>query len=230
MNPDFLPLKSYANIIEGIALILEWESVVPKHELNYIMGNPPFVGARLMSSRQKKEVLSVFGEKWKKVGNLDYVCCWYKKAAEFMMNNNIRTAVVSTNFVSQGDANFWKPLFEMGCHIDFAHRTFRWDSEVKIKAHVHCVIIGFSIANSKNKKILYTGDTRQEVANINTYLLETDNIFIESRTRAIYNVPEIGIRNKPIDGGNYLFTEDEIKEFIKEESDLNKYFKPWYGL
>lgn len=231
MNLDFLPLKSYANIIEGNALTLEWESVAPKHELNYIMGNPPFVGARLMSSGQKKDVLSVFGDKWKNVGNLDYVCCWYKKAAEFMMNNNIRTALVSTNSVSQGEmvANLWKPLFEMGCHIDFAHRTFRWDSEAKIKAHVHCVIIGFSIANSKKKKFIYTGDTRQEVANINAYLLETDNIFIESRTKAICNVPEIGIGNKPIDGGNYLFSEDEMKEFIKEESDSKKYFKPWYG-
>lgn len=151
MPLDFLPLKSYANIIEGNALELEWESVAPKHELNYIMGNPPFVGARLMSPIQKKNVLSVFGEKWKNVGNLDYVCCWYKKAAEFMMNNNIKTALVSTNSVSQGEtvANLWKPLFEMGCHIDFAHRTFRWDSEAKIKAHVHCVIIGFSMADSK---------------------------------------------------------------------------------
>lgn len=116
MPLDFLPLKSYANIIEGNALELEWESVAPKHELNYIMGNPPFVGARLMSPIQKKNVLSVFGEKWRNVGNLDYVCCWYKKAAEFMMNNNIKTALVSTNSVSQGEtvANLWRPLFEMG--------------------------------------------------------------------------------------------------------------------
>ena len=136
MNLDFLPLKAYANIIEGNALKIDWGTVVPKNELSFIMGNPPFVGARFMSSTQKNDVISVFGEKWKNVGNLDYVSCWYKKAADFMNNSAIRTALVSTNSITQGEsvANLWKPLFESGVHIDYAYRTFRWDSEAKIKA------------------------------------------------------------------------------------------------
>ena len=164
MSLDFLPLKSYANIVEGNALRLDWESVVPKHKLNYIMGNPPFVGARLMSSEQKDDVNLIF-DGWKNAGNLDYVCCWYKKAADFMNNTAIRSALVSTNSVSQGEsvANLWKPLFQAGVHIDFAHRTFRWDSEAKIKAHVHCVIIGFSTAPNPAPKVLYTSDRNQIV-------------------------------------------------------------------
>ena len=147
MTLDFLPLKSYANITEGNALRMDWESVIPKHELNYIMGNPPFVGARMMGAEQKDDVNAIFPG-WKNAGNLDYVSCWYKKAADLMAGTSIRAALVSTNSVTQGEgvANLWKPLFESGVHIDFAHRTFRWDSEAKIKAHVHCVIVGFSTA------------------------------------------------------------------------------------
>ena len=230
MSLDFLPLKSYANITEGNALKIDWENVIPKNELHYIMGNPPFVGARIMSASQKNDLLSVFG-KIKNVGNMDYVCSWYKKAADFMTNTMIRTALVSTNSVSQGEqvANLWKPLFESGVHIDFAHRTFRWDSEAKIKAHVHCVIIGFSkAANSKNK-MLYVDDRVQVVENINGYLLDAENIFIESRNKPIYNVPEISMGNQPIDNGNYLFTQEEKDEFIKKEPKSEKYFKLWYG-
>ncbi len=226
MSLDFLPLKSYANITEGNALRIDWENVIPKNELHYIMGNPPFVGARIMSASQKNDLLSVFG-KIKNVGNMDYVCSWYKKAADFMTNTMIRTALVSTNSVSQGEqvANLWKPLFGSGVHIDFAHRTFRWDSEAKIKAHVHCVIIGFSkAANSKNK-MLYVDDRVQVVENINGYLLDAENIFIESRNKPIYNVPEISMGNQPIDNGNYLFTQEEKDEFIKKEPKSEKYFK-----
>lgn len=145
MQLDFLPLKTNAYIAEGNALRMDWNDVVPKTELNYIMGNPPFVGARLMNDAQKNDVLTIF-DGYKNAGNLDYVCCWYKKAADLQTGTNLRAALVSTNSVSQGEtvANLWKPLFENGVHIDFAYRTFRWDSEAKIKAHVHCVIIGFS--------------------------------------------------------------------------------------
>ncbi|MEE1054017.1 MAG: DNA methyltransferase, partial [Acutalibacteraceae bacterium] len=158
INLDFLPLKSYANIVEGNALRIDWETVVPKDKLNYIMGNPPFVGARLMSKGQKDDLLFVFGSEWKNAGNLDYVSCWYKKATDLMKGTNIRTALVSTNSVSQGEsvAILWKPLFEDGVHIDFAHRTFRWDSEASIKAHVHCVIVGFSTAPNYKQKQLYS--------------------------------------------------------------------------
>ena len=230
MPLDFLPLRSYANIIEGNALRLDWESVIPQYKLNYIMGNPPFVGARLMGSEQKDDVTAIF-EGWKNAGNLDYVCCWYKKAADFMAGTAIRSALVSTNFVSQGEsvANLWKPLFEGGVHIDFAHRTFRWDSEAKIKAHVHCVIIGFSVATNAAPKVLYTSDRSQIVHNINGYLLDAENVFVESRSKPLCNIPEIGIGNKPIDGGNYLFTKEEMDEFLQKEPAAKAYFKPWYG-
>ena len=230
MSLDFLPLKTYANITEGNALRLDWETVVPKANLNYIMGNPPFVGARLMDAAQKSDVNLIFGG-WKNAGNLDYVCCWYKKAADLMRGTEIRSALVSTNSVSQGEsvANLWKPLFESGVHMDFAYRTFRWDSEAKIKAHVHCVIIGFSTAPSRKEKVLYSGDRAQVVQNINGYLLDAENVFVESRKKPLCNVPEIGIGNKPIDGGNYLFTKEEMEDFIKKEPQSKLYFKPWYG-
>ena len=227
---DFLPLKSYANITEGNALRLNWEDVVPKEKLDYIMGNPPFVGARLMDDSQKSDVNLIF-EGWKNAGNLDYVCCWYKKAADLMQGTEIRSALVSTNSVSQGEsvANLWKPLFEAGVHIDYAYRTFRWDSEAKIKAHVHCVIIGFSIAPNHAGKILYFGDRAQIVQNINGYLLDADNVFVESRKKPISDVPDIGIGNMPLDGGNYLFTEEEKALFVTIEPAAEKWFRPWIG-
>ncbi len=179
MTLDFLPLKSYANITEGNALRMDWESVIPKHELNYIMGNPPFVGARMMGAEQKDDVNAIFPG-WKNAGNLDYVSCWYKKAADLMAGTSIRAALVSTNSVTQGEAvaNLWKPLFESGVHIDFAHRTFRWDSEAKIKAHVHCVIVGFSTAPNTTPKTLFTSERAQVVQNINGYLLDAGNVFV----------------------------------------------------
>lgn len=227
---EFLPLKTNAFIVEGNALRVDWESVVPKSKLNYIMGNPPFVGARLMGKEQKADVNTIFPG-WKNAGNLDYVCCWYKKASDMMQGTSVRSALVSTNSVSQGEsvANLWKPLFDAGVHIDFAYRTFRWDSEAKIKAHVHCVIIGFSVAVSSTPKKLFDGDRYQVANNINGYLLDGENVFVESRSKPICNVPEIGIGNKPIDGGFYLFEKEEMEDFIKKEPSSKKYFRPWYG-
>ena len=227
---EFLPLKTNAFIVEGNALRVDWESVVPKSKLNYIMGNPPFIGARLMGKEQKADVNTIFPG-WKNAGNLDYVCCWYKKAADIMQGTSVRSALVSTNSVSQGEsvANLWKPLFDAGVHIDFAYRTFRWDSEAKIKAHVHCVIIGFSVAASSTPKKLFDGDRYQVANNINGYLLDGKNVFVESRSKPICNVPEIGIGNKPIDGGFYLFEKEEMEDFIKKEPSSKKYFRPWYG-
>ena len=231
MALDFLPLKSYTNITEGNALTIDWETVVPKQNLSYIMGNPPFIGARLMEAAQKNDVLSVFGEEWKNVGNLDYVCCWYKKAADFISNTAIRVAFVSTNSVSQGEtvANLWKYLFADGIHIDFAHRTFIWDSEAKSKAHVHCVIIGYSCAANLGPRLIYTSGRPEIVDHINGYLLNAEDIFVESRNKPLCNIPEIGIGNKPIDGGYYLFTEEEMLEFIKQEPAAQEYFHLWYG-
>ena len=230
-NDDFLPLKTYVNITEGNALRLDWNEVIPARELSYIMGNPPFVGARWMSKEQKMDMEVVF-RGIKDYGNLDFVTAWYKKASDYISNSGIRVAFVSTNTITQGEqpAIFWKPLFDSGIHIDFAYRTFRWDSEASIKAHVHCVIIGFSFENSNKEKIIFdTDNQRHIVKNINAYLIDADNIFVSSRKTPICKMPEIGIGNKPIDGGYYLFSESERKDFIRREPESELYFHPWYG-
>ena len=228
---DFLPLKSYTNIYEGNALRTDWESIVPKDHLNYIIGNPPFVGARLMSESQKQDVIDIFGTNWKNVGNMDYVCCWYKKAAELMqVAPQARTALVSTNSICQGEqvANLWHKLFDDGIRINFAYRTFRWDSEASLKAHVHCVIVGFSYQKVK-PCFIYDGDRKIEAANINAYLIDGPDVFIIGRPKPLCCILEIGIGNLPIDGGNYLFTKEQMNEFIKIEPKSVSYFKLWYG-
>ncbi len=205
-------------------------------DFNYIMGNPPFVGARLMSSEQKEDLIHVFGKKWKNIGNMDYVSGWYLKTAQLMKTNtSLRAALVSTNSITQGEqvANLWQPIFEQnGIHIDFAYRTFRWDSEADAKAQVHCVIVGFStdLAYKSEKKHIYLPDNQTiEVNNINAYLMDAQDVWISSRNKPLCNVPEIGIGNKPIDGGFYLFTEPEMQEFIAKEPKSERFFRPWYG-
>ncbi|MBR2216442.1 MAG: class I SAM-dependent DNA methyltransferase [Selenomonadaceae bacterium] len=194
------------------------------------MGNPPFVGARLMSKEQKADVERLF-HGWKNLGNLDYVCCWYKKAADFCQNTPIRAALVSTNSICQGDlvAILWKPLFAGGVHIDFAYRTFRWDSESTQMAHVHCVIVGFSAADNTAPKRIFSDRQVMVAKNINGYLLDAENVFVENRNNPLCAVPDIGIGNKPIDNGNYLFTKEEMEAFIKQEPAAAKFFKQWYG-
>lgn len=233
-NIEPLPLKAYHNIHEGNALRLDWADVIAPEKLNYIMGNPPFVGARVKSKDQADDVLAIFGDKWKNWGNLDYVCCWYKKASEMMgQNAHIRAAFVSTNSITQGEqvAAMWKPLLEQyNIHFDFAYKTFQWDSEADIKAHVHCVIIGFSKGQNYNAKRIYISDLQSiPASNINGYLLDAPDVWIESRNKPLCNIPELGIGNQPIDGGFYLFAEDEMLEFIKKEPKSVQYFHPWYG-
>ena len=181
---DFLPLKSYPNITEGNALRIDWESVVPKEKLSYIMGNPPFVGYSLQSKEQKADMLSIYvdekGKPYKTAGKIDYVAAWYFKAAKLMEHTAVRTAFVSTNSITQGEqvAGVWKPLYDrFGIHIDFAHRTFRWDSEASLKAHVHCVIVGFSSAYNRADKRLFDNGTIKVIDNINAYLVAADDIF-----------------------------------------------------
>ena len=225
---DFLPLHSYANIHEGNALHMDWRHVCPHPD--YIIGNPPFVGARLMSPEQKDDMLYVFGKDWKNLGNIDYVGAWYKRSAELMKGTSIQTALVSTNSISQGEqvANLWAPLMRDGLKINFAHCTFRWDSEASLKAHVHVVIVGFSYVDNHNKFIFDNGQTIK-AAHINPYLVDAPDTFIYSRSKALCNVPAIGIGNKPIDGGNYLFQKEEMDEFIKKEPKSASYFHLWYG-
>lgn len=231
-NLDPLPLKSYTNITEGNALRLDWHECVPVERLNYIIGNPPFYGARNMTPAQKADLVAVFGAKWKNVGNLDYVCGWYRKAAELMQEHPIRTALVSTNSITQGEqvANLWKPLMEeQGVHIDFAHRTFKWNSQANEKAHVHCVIVGCSVAPFKGQKYLFDNGKTIAAEHINAYLLDAEDAFVKSEPKPLCNIPEIGIGNQPIDGGHYLFTQEEKDEFVKKEPTAAPYFRRWYG-
>lgn len=230
-NLDFLPLKSYANIVEENALRMDWESVVPKSELDYIMGNPPFVGARLMSAEQKDDVVTIF-DGVKNNGNLDYVSCWYKKAADMMTDTSIRTALVSTNSITQGEqvAILWKNLFDKGVHIDFAHRTFIWDSEASIKAHVHCVIVGFSKAQNNSPKRLFDNGVEKVVNNINGYLVEAPNVFAVNRKKPLCNVPPVVFGSMPNDGGILSdFSTEKKDEIIKKYPIAESMFKRFLG-
>lgn len=233
---DFLPLKTYTNITEGNALRLDWESVVPKSKLSYIMGNPPFIGYSLQSKEQKSDILSIYvdekGKPYKTAGKIDYVSGWYFKASEYMQGTAIRTALVSTNSITQGEqvASVWKPLFDrFGVHIDFAYRTFRWDSEASLKAHVHCVIVGFSVAPNERERRLYDGDRYQIVSNINAYLIDAPDVFIESRGNAICNVPAMVYGNKPTDGGFLFLSTDEYKNLQASDPIASKYIRQIYG-
>lgn len=231
MSLDFLPLKSYANIVEGNALRIDWESVVPKNELNFIMGNPPFVGKKEQSKDQKNEVIEIFGKKVKGVGNLDYVTCWYRKAVDIMKGTSIQAAFVSTNSICQGEQVpiFWKELLSLGVIINFAHRTFRWDSEASLKAHVHCVIIGFSLLEY-SKKTLYSSENMTIVDNINPYLVSAPATIIENRNKCISDsVPQIYYGSMPIDDGHLILKKNEVDELIAENEKNKKYIRKYIG-
>lgn len=227
---DFLPLKSYANIHEGNSLRTDWNSVCNKNELDYIIGNPPFVGARLMSESQKEDMLAIFGAKWKNVGNIDYVGAWYKRAADYMQGTEIQAALVSTNSISQGEqvANLWQPLFEQGVRINFAHRTFRWDSEASLKAHVHVVVVGFSYVEWK-QKLLFDNGQKLEVSNLNAYLCDAPDVFIYSRSTSLCDVPPLLTGSQRIDNDNFMFDDDTKEEFIRREPKAAPLFRQWYG-
>ncbi len=232
VNLDFLPLKSYANIVEGNALRTDWESVVPKDKLNYIMGNPPFVGASMMTSEQKNDAVAIFG-KIKLSNSIDYVGAWYHKAAELMQGTKIRAALVSTNSITQGEqvAPLWDKLVnQLNIEIDFAYRTFRWNSEAKDKAAVHCVIIGFSQYGIAKKKMLYFNESVvHEVSNINPYLVDAPTALVVSRAKPLSDIPTMYLGNKPADGGNLILSPEERNEILKTEPELEKYILPYTG-
>ena len=228
---DFLPLKSYANIVEGNALRIDWESVVPKDRLSYIMGNPPFVGASMMTKEQKNEAVEIFG-KIKLSNSIDYVGAWYFKACELMKDTQIKAALVSTNSITQGEqvAPLWGTLLERyDVQINFAYRTFRWDSEANLKAHVHCVIIGFGMNDHSVKKRLYDGEQYKVVNNINAYLIDAPNVVIVSRSNPICNVPKMTRGNQPTDGGNLILSEDEKTELIRNDKKLECCIRRYVG-
>ena len=238
---EFLPLTSYANIVEGNALRIDWETVVPKEKLNYIMGNPPFVGYSLQSKSQKDDILSIYvdekGKPYKTAGKIDYVAGWYFKAAQLMSVRRghlsaIRTAFVSTNSITQGEqvAGVWKPLFDrFNIHIDFSHRTFRWDSEASLKAHVHCVIVGFSVAENAAPKRLFASDRVQIATNINAYLLAAPDVFVESCNKPHCKIPKMIYGNKPVDGGNLIIEDDDLAQFVQNEPNAQQFIKRLIG-
>ena len=226
MALDFLPLKSYANITEGNALRLDW----PKTD--YIMGNPPFVGASMMTKVQKDEAVAIFG-KGKRVNSIDYVGAWYHKAAALMQNTPIQAAFVSTNSITQGEqvAPLWSKLIQdYKIHIDFAYRTFKWNSEAKEKAAVHCVIIGFSSVQNQRPKHIYTGSTApQEAQNINPYLIDAPNVFLTARNTPICAAPPISYGNKPSDGGNLILSQEERDALIAKDKSIEPCIRRYVG-
>ena len=230
MNLDFLPLKSYTNIIEGNALRIDWNSVVEKSSLNYIMGNPPFVGAMWSKGTQREDIEFVFPE-CEKGGQIDYVAGWYIKAARFVKNTTIRCAFVSTNSICQGQQVIliWKPMFNLfNMKIDFAYHTFRWDSEASLKAQVHCIIVGFSDKIVKTNKAIYIkGNIYNQAEHINGYLSNANDFFIEARKEQISNMPLMHMGVMARDGGNLILDQSEYEEYIKLEPQGTKFIQPY---
>lgn len=235
-NIDFLPLKSYTNIVEGNALEIDWESVVPKDRLNYIIGNPPFLGYSLQSPKQKADLLSVYvdekGKPYKTAGKIDFVSAWYFKASQLMYGTSIRTALVSTNSITQGEqvTSVWRPLYKrFGIHIDFAHQTFKWNSEAKDKAAVHCVIIGFSCTENNGTKFLFNGENIELADELNPYLKQGKTVFIENISNPICPVTKMTTGNRPADGGHLIIEAEEYDDFIKHEPKAQEYIKRLTG-
>ena len=235
MQLEYLPLKTNANIIEGNALRFDWETIIPKRKVSYIMGNPPFVGYSNQSAEQKADMLAVYvdknGKPFKTAGKIDYVAAWYYKAAKFITGTGVRAAFVSTNSITQGEqvASVWKPLYELfGIHIDFAYRTFKWNSEATEKAAVHCVIIGFSAARG-GEKVIYNGDRKKIAANINPYLVDAPDIFVESRRMPLCDVPQMITGNRPADGGHLIIEDKDLAAFIKADPKSERYIRRFMG-
>ena len=233
MALDFLPLKTNAYIVEGNALRLDWERVVPKHELDYIMGNPPFVGKKEQTKGQKDDLVQLMGEDAKKAGSLDYVAGWYIKAAQIIQKTKVRSAFVSTNSITQGEQvePLWNVLLNhYNVHIDFAYRTFKWESEAKLKAAVHCVIIGFSTnIDNTGRKIFVNDKMTVNASNINPYLVDAPNTLISARSKPICNIPEIVTGNQATDDGNFFVSADEYEAFIAETPSAKNYLRIAYN-
>lgn len=230
-----LPLEKSAGIVHGNALRIDWNDVVPAKELSFILGNPPFVGAKLLDDKQRADLLSVT-RGIKGEGLLDFVSGWYLKAILYIGDAAIRTAFVSTNSITQGEQAgvLWGAILSSRMIIQFAHRTFRWNNEAKGIAAVHCVIVGFSRESSVVKKLYeyidVKGDPHEIIAvNINPYLVDAENLLLGNRSSPICNVPGIGIGNKPIDGGYFLLSPEEKKNLLDKEPRAKIYIKRWYG-
>ncbi|MBQ6006853.1 MAG: N-6 DNA methylase [Selenomonadaceae bacterium] len=214
---DIFPLKTEAHILEANALHVDWKSFAP--EVNYIISNPPFVGASMMDAVQKSDAVKIFG-KIKLSNSIDYVGAWYHKAAQLMAGTNIKAAFVSTNSITQGEqvTPLWRKLFDdYGMQIIFGRRTFKWDSESFHKAAIHCVVIGMCDKNLPVDKKIFDGDKIFPATNINPYLVDAPIIFIDSRARHYQDfVPRMTNGSQATDDGNFIFSEDEAKKFIKK--------------
>jgi hypothetical protein len=227
-----LPLKKSAKIVHANALETDWENIVPKTELSYIIGNPPFIGSRIMNNKQKESLNKVLG---KSIGELDYVTGWYIKAAQYIQDTKIKVAFVSTNSIVQGEQTtlLWRQMLnKYGIKIHFAHRTFKWSNEARGNAAVYCVIVGFANYDTTNKRIFEYENIKGEAheikaKNINPYLVDAKDIFIEKRRKSICNIPEISFGNMPNDGGNFLLTDEEKKDFLKLEPKAEKFISPF---
>ena len=229
-----LPLRKAAKIVHGNALQTDWETVVPKNELSFILGNPPFLGHHMQNESQKKDLHYVLKD-IQAAGVMDYVTAWYCKASEYIQGTQIKVAFVSTNSISQGEqvGILWRHLLnKFNIKIHFAHRTFKWSNEAKGNAAVYCVIIGFANFDTTNK-ILFEyddikGDPHQlKVKNINPYLIDAPNLLIENRNTPICNVPKMMYGNKPTDGGFYILSDNEKIDFLSKEPKAQKFIKPF---
>lgn len=228
---DFLPLKNYSHIVEGNALHLDWAQVIAPSELNYIIGNPPFVGKKEQTKEQKDDLKETFAIDTS--GILDYVTCWYFKALTFLKHTQIKASFVATNSICQGEQVpvFWKQMAKNGCKIIFAYQTFCWKNEANDNAHVHCVIIGFCYEDlAINRKQIFANDGTIILANnINPYLIDAPTVFIENNKKPICNAPEMSYGSMPIDDGNLILSEDEYQELIQENKLDIKYIRQYMG-
>jgi len=226
-----LPLTQGATIAHGNALRLDWEGIAPKTELCYILGNPPFVGHQNRNAVQQEDMKIVYRDS-DKFGKLDYVCCWYQKAIDFMIGTDIKAAFVSTNSIVQGEsvAVMWEPIFNKGFEINFAYKPFVWSNEAKGKAAVHCVIVGFAASEKNHVKKIYERDNVVEASNINGYLLPAPNVFIQSRGKPLNpEMPEMSKGSQPTDGGHLILSAEEREEMIKEYPQTAKWIKQYIG-
>ncbi|MBQ7198116.1 MAG: class I SAM-dependent DNA methyltransferase [Selenomonadaceae bacterium] len=228
-NLDFLPLKTYANIFEGNALRMNWNEFLPQN-INFIFGNPPFVGKTFQTSAQKADMKFIFANV-KNFGNLDYVAAWYKKTSDFLNEFKLtksQCAFVSTNSITQGEqvGILWRNL---AGEINFAFKTFKWNSESENMAAVHCVIIGFSLKNS-DKKFFVENGKKIFVNHINGYLLDAPDIFLQKRSKPLQNfIPKMFAGNRPADGGNLILSEDEKNFLISKYPESEKFIKILIG-